>query len=304
MLTNREKWEKLRHMVEVALGAGQLMLSGESKVFNEPAVSLKADASPVTWADKAANDYILARLIGPVLSEESKDDGLRLDAAALWIVDPLDGTKEFIAGRDDYTVNIAWVEEGSPIAGVIFAPAQALLYAGAVGIGAFKAQGDEAIQRFIAFADGASAGDGLGSDRGAGLGEGMAISVQKSEIAKNVPLTVVKSRSHGSSSLEAWLDRASEHLIRSAGIPLIQLTVGSSLKGCYVAEGSAHVYLRDQPIWEWDIAAMHAIVTAAGGVVSNLEGLPLVYNKQTPLHGEGFYAAASTVYRDYFEKFR
>ena len=208
------------------------------------ATRLKADKSPVTAADEAADAVIaqgLARLLPgiPVVSEESRERPAALgDTFAL--VDPLDGTKEFVAGLGEYTVNLAIVTDGEPIAGFIAAPALGLLYCGIVGSGAQR----------------------LGLDR---TDPSVAIRCRPAPASG---LVAAASRSHFTAATAAFLDR-----VGVTG----RMSCGSSLKFCRVAEGAVDVYPRLSEISEWDIAAGHALVTAAGGVVTTPAGTPLRY---------------------------
>jgi 3'(2'), 5'-bisphosphate nucleotidase len=207
---------------------------------------LKADASPVTAADEAADAVIargLARLLPgtPVVSEESRDRPSALGETFV-LVDPLDGTKEFVAGVGEYTVNLAIVAAGEPIAGFVAAPALGLIYRGIVGRGAER----------------------LHLDRTAAP---VAIRCRPAPASG---LVAAASRSHFTAATAAFLDRA--------GVTS-RISCGSSLKFCRLAEGAIDVYPRLSEISEWDIAAGHALVTAAGGLVTTPEGAPLRYGK-------------------------
>lgn len=205
---------------------------------------LKADKSPVTAADEAADAVIargLARLLPgiPVVSEESRDRPTAL-GETFALVDPLDGTKEFIAGVGEYTVNLAIVTAGEPIAGFVAAPALGLLWRGIVGRGAQR----------------------LGLD---GKAAPVAIHCRPAPASG---LVAAASRSHFTAATAAFLDRV--------GVAS-RVSCGSSLKFCRLAEGALDVYPRLSEISEWDIAAGHALVTAAGGVVTTPAGAPLRY---------------------------
>jgi 3'(2'), 5'-bisphosphate nucleotidase len=208
------------------------------------ATRLKADASPVTAADEAADAVIaqgLARLLPgiAVVSEESRERPSALGEMFV-LVDPLDGTKEFVAGVGEYTVNLAIVAGGEPVAGFIAAPALGLVWRGVVGRGAER----------------------LGLDRAAAP---VAIRCRP---APADGLVAVASRSHFNADTAAFLNRVGS---------TEQISCGSSLKFCRVAEGAADVYPRLSEISEWDIAAGHALVTAAGGVMTTPLGAPLRY---------------------------
>lgn len=206
---------------------------------------VKADRSPVTAADEAADAIIaerLARLLPgvPVVSEESLGRAGVLGQTFV-LVDPLDGTKEFVAGRREYTVNLAIVTDQRPIAGFIAVPALGLVYRGIVGRGA---------ERLSRAPDGAP----------------VAIRCRRNAGA----LTAAVSRSHLDAATSAFLDRL--------GVAE-RITCGSALKFCRLAEGGADVYPRLSPTSEWDIAAGDAIVTAAGGAVTTPSGDPLRYGR-------------------------
>jgi 3'(2'), 5'-bisphosphate nucleotidase len=205
---------------------------------------LKADESPVTAADEAADAVIaqgLARLMPDVavVSEESRERPSVLGKTFV-LVDPLDGTKEFVKGLGEYTVNLAIVAGGEPIAGFVAAPALGLLWRGVVGRGAER----------------------LGLDRAAAP---VAIRCRP---APPDGLVAAASRSHFTAATAAFLDRA--------GVTS-RISCGSSLKFCRLAEGAVDIYPRLSGISEWDIAAGHALVTAAGGVVTTPKGTPLRY---------------------------
>ncbi|NOY44847.1 MAG: 3'(2'),5'-bisphosphate nucleotidase CysQ [Deltaproteobacteria bacterium] len=211
-------------------------------------VEEKGDRSPLTEADRAAHRVIaqgLARAFPevPVLSEEGMEIPYetRRSWHRFWLVDPLDGTKEFIKRNGEFTVNIALVEEGRPVLGVIHVPVQRRVYWGDVATGAWTRQAD---------------------------GEPRPIRVRRPDPTRG--LVVVQSRSHPSPETEAYLK----------GLPVAKsIAAGSSLKLCAVAEGRADLYPRLGPTMEWDTAAGQAIVEAAGGRVETLDGEPLRYNK-------------------------
>lgn len=211
-------------------------------------VRLKADGSPVTSADEAAEAVIrdaLARLAPPlpIVSEESSNDrNLAAGSDCYYLVDPLDGTKEFIAGRNEYTINIALMSESRPVLGVITAPALGLIWRGIVGRGAER----------IEFTAGKALPPQPIHSRSAPPGE----------------LIVMVSRSHLDPPTEAYL----KHLPHTR-----RIGCGSSVKFCRLAEGAADHYPRLGPTMDWDIAAGHAILSAAGGVVTELDGSPLKY---------------------------
>lgn len=218
---------------------------------------LKADQSPVTAADEAADAVIgegLARLL-PGLAVISEESPVRADALGhtFALVDPLDGTKEFVGGHPEYTVNLAIVTDGQPVAGFIAAPALGLVFRGVVGRGAER----------------------LTRDPAAG-----AVAI-RCRLNPAGALTAAVSRSH--------LDPATDAFLTRLGVAE-RITCGSALKFCRLAEGAADLYPRLSPTSEWDIAAGHAIVTAAGGVVTTPAGGPLRYGQTPDFRVPGFLA--------------
>lgn len=236
-------------LVEICEGAHQAILPYWK---NSVEIEVKEDDSPVTQADKAANELIEKSLLAlfpdiPVVSEEGTQQALAEDAI-FWLVDPLDGTKSFIAGRDEFTVNIALVENRSPVLGILGVPAQDMIYKAAHGYGAFKRDGQENWQ---AIECSAASDDGL---------------------------RVVTSRSHRSPKLTQWLEenglKVKEHVAAS-----------SALKFGLVAEGKADLYTRIGPTMEWDTAAGHCLINVAGGTMTDLNGEAFLYGKQGYLNG-------------------
>ena len=249
MLTNL-----LPQIVAIADQAGQAIMA----VYVDPGASVvtKSDDSPLTRADLAADRVIsagLARLTSgwPLLSEEAAQIAYAERQAwqRYWLIDPLDGTKEFIKRNGEFTVNIALVEQGVPILGVVYAPALDVCYYAALGVGAFVKRGGVAAQP---------------------------IHVQSH--TPGLPIKVVASRSHSDARTTALLEQLGAHEC---------ISMGSSLKLCLVAEGAAHFYPRLGPTMEWDTAAAHAVVKQAGGVVCDLAGNELEYNK-ADLHNPEF----------------
>ena len=234
----------LEQIIDVARAAGDEILKIYATDFS---VRGKEHASPVTEADEKAEAIILAGLAKvapdiPVISEEAAAVGhIPKVADRFWLVDPLDGTKEFISRNGEFTVNIALIEHGQPVLGVVLAPALDRLFGGIAGDGAFV------------------------EDKGA----------KRTIECRRVPaagLTVVSSRSHGdAAALNAFL--AGRKVAAS-------VNAGSSLKLCLVAAGEADLYPRLGRTMEWDIAAGHAVLRAAGGHVRTLEGTELGYGKE------------------------
>jgi 3'(2'), 5'-bisphosphate nucleotidase len=237
-------------MVAAAVEAGRAAYAIYRGDFE---VQTKRDESPVTAADHAAEAVILARLAQgaagiPVIAEEQVAAGnVPAAARSFFLVDPVDGTKEFIQKRGDFTVNIALVRDGVPQLGVVYAPARSQLFAGDVTAGnAFRTE--------------QSPEDSKQATR----------TPIRTRQPGTAGLTVVASRSHRSPETDAWL----------AQVQVAELvSVGSSLKFCLVAAGEADLYPRLGPTMEWDTAAGHAVLTAAGGEVVNLDGSPFRYGK-------------------------
>lgn len=238
----------------VAALTGLVSQAGEAilAIARKPlAVRQKADLSPVTAADEAAQAVILeglAKLLPglPVVSEELAGSQPAIGAGAPFIlVDPLDGTREFIARRDEYTVNLALIEAGEPALGFVFLPARALLYRGRVGH----------------FAERFSLEPGMPPEAARNAAP---IRVRPAPSR----LIAAVSRSHLDPATEAFLSR----------LPVAErVASGSSLKFGLLAEGAADVYPRLAPTHEWDIAAGHALLAAAGGTVIRPDGAPLIY---------------------------
>ena len=259
------------NLLEIAVQAGMAAGRAVMTVYRgDFAVEAKDDRSPLTEADRQSHEIIAGRLAGtaiPVLSEEGRNIPHAERAAwpRLWIVDPLDGTKEFIKRNGEFTVNIALVENGRPVLGVVLAPDRQVLYLGDSQRGAFKVDAD-ALEQL---------------DETASL----------KRILKNArrlprhgessrPFTVIGSRSHGGPDLEAFVQS-----MREQHGEVDFLSAGSSLKFCLVAEGCADVYPRLGPTMEWDTAAGQAVVESAGGRVA-VYGTddPLAYNREDLLN--------------------
>ena len=238
----------LRIFEEAALSAGrailEVMAAGAS-------ITLKPDRTPVTEADERAEAIILAHLAEklpeiPVVAEEAVAAGRvpETGGSPFILVDPLDGTREFIAGRPEFTVNIALIRDGAPVLGIVYAPAMDVAYVGS----------DQGAERLTVTAK-------------AGIIARRAITVRP---AHKPPLAVA-SRSHGSPETEQYLK---DHGITDC------CSIGSSLKFCLLAEGAADVYPRFSRTMEWDTAAGDAVLRAAGGATLCLDGRPLTYGKR------------------------
>jgi 3'(2'), 5'-bisphosphate nucleotidase len=231
-------------LLDLVARAGRVVLEHYARPAD---AALKADASPVTTADRAAEAAIEAGLRAldpalPIVAEEAVAAG-RIPTlepgAAFWLVDPLDGTKEFLSRNGEFTVNVALVERGEPVLGVVAAPAKERSWWGVAGRGAWT-RGDGGVRPI------------------------------RVRIRPSRGLVAVASRSHRDPETDAWL---AAHDIRET------ISAGSSLKLCLVAEGRADVYPRFGRTMEWDVAAGHAVLAAAGGRVETLDGRPLRYGK-------------------------
>jgi len=262
----------LETIKNVALQAGRAIMDIYTRPDSSWQVERKSDNTPLTLADRESH-RIIARTLEqtgiPLLSEE----GAHLPYAArckwhrLWVVDPLDGTKEFLKRNGEFTVNIALVEDGLPVMGVVFAPARQRIWWGAKKVGAFTATVSEGRD-----VDGAMTYI---------FGESRILPLKARMPGQ--PFRVVASRSHLSPETEAFIDS-----LRSEYGEIQTVSAGSSLKFCLVAEGNADIYPRLAPTMEWDTAAGHAISLAAGCVVSAAtDGQPLLYNKED-LHNPFF----------------
>jgi 3'(2'), 5'-bisphosphate nucleotidase len=233
----------------IARAAGDIIMAIYSQPFT---VEYKGDESPLTAADKGAHEVIVQALAGltpdiPVLSEESGPEvmGLRHGWSRYWLVDPLDGTKEFVSRNGEFTVNIALIEDGKPLWGLVYAPVLNRLWYGGKGMGAWR------------------------------VADGKREAIQTLPHQEGAPWRVVGSRNHLSRETLDYLTRFGD--IERGEIELVSM--GSSLKFCIIAEGGAELYPRLAPTCEWDTAAAQAVLEGAGGSVTRLDGSPLAYNK-------------------------
>ena len=252
-------------LIDIAIKAG----AGIMAIYNtDYTVSYKNDQSPLTDADTAANQIIVDSLKAisdyPLISEEEKEIPyqIRKDYETYWLIDPLDGTKEFVKRNGEFTVNIALIKNGVPIMGVVYAPAMTTLYYASEKTGAFKCEQvtidsslDEISKNSIKLENG-------------------------SERSAKTKLTIVASKSHLSSETQDFID-----LMKEKYKTVDTISKGSSLKLCMVAEGTADVYPRFAPTMEWDTAAGHAICRIAGYQVNEYPAdIPLKYNKENLLN--------------------
>jgi 3'(2'), 5'-bisphosphate nucleotidase len=247
--------ERMRLLAECCRLARQAGAAIMTYYRGDMGVRQKEDKSPVTDADHAAEAIIAAGLrrltpVLPIVAEEEMAGGKVVDVSGgrFWLVDPLDGTREFIAHRDEFTVNIALVENGRPVMGVVYAPARDLLYAAAGPGTAFR-------------------------ERDGGAAEPVSARTMPADGA-----VATGSRSHGDAE-------KMKALLGALHIKDIVVS-GSSIKFCLVAAGEADIYVRYGPTREWDTAAGHAVLSAAGGSVRTLDGREMAYGKADFLNGE------------------
>lgn len=246
-------------VVTLAEDAGRAILEVYATKFE---VQSKDDESPLTQADLASNRHIVAGLESlqpqlPIVTEEAglPDFEERRSWERYWLIDPLDGTREFVNRNGEFTVNIALIDNNRPVLGVVHVPVQAKTYIGCEGVGAELRDGDkEAVSIHVS----AASGD---------------------------PVRIVGSRSHRGASLDAYLERLGEHRI---------LPMGSSLKFCVIAEGGADLYPRLGPTSEWDTAAAQAVVEQAGGRVVTLDGKPMTYNEKSDILNPHFFVIGAS----------
>jgi 3'(2'), 5'-bisphosphate nucleotidase len=238
---------------ELTRGAGKLISAIYSRPFN---VETKDDRSPVTEADRQAEEFIIAGLSRltpdlPIVAEESVAQAKSVAGAvaaitprsgAFWLVDPLDGTREFINRRDEFTVNIGLIVDQRPVLGAVHSPVGGMSYVGATPLGAWRRNPDGEIVKIFA----------------------------KRPDSEN--LAVLISRSHNDAATDAWLHPQTKNIAKL-------VPIGSSIKFCRIAEGDFDLYPRFGRTNEWDTAAGHAVLAAAGGSVRTLDGKNLTYGK-------------------------
>ena len=261
----------LKTVNEIAIAAGNEILD----VYNSDQaieVSTKLDDSPLTDADRRAHNLIVDRLSNltpdiPLLSEESDsiDYGLRKSWQRYWLIDPLDGTKEFINRNGEFTVNIALIENGQSVAGVVHVPVTGISYFGGIGLKAWKQNSNHS--------------------------DGAVKQISSRLMEENSGVRIVASRRHLGEQLNALVGKIENHFGKAT-----LLNMGSSLKMCLLAEGSADIYPRMAPTSEWDTAAAHGILSAAGGEIVDLQFRPLKYNSKPELLNPFFIALADRAY--------
>lgn len=245
----------LQSILTIARMAGVEILKVYEQDFQ---VEYKQDNSPLTKADQLAHQIIASGLEKlfpaiPILSEESSQIpyDARKNWEYFWLVDPLDGTKEFIHRNGEFTVNIALIHQGRAVTGIVYVPVKDILYYAVQGTGSFKIESTKP-----------------------------PVKLQAKPLPKQGAITIVGSRSHGSEAMEAFLSEQKQRYAEVNFIP-----AGSALKFCLVAEGKADVYPRLAPTMEWDTAAAHIIAKESGKSVVNFEnGQELIYNKENLLN--------------------
>jgi 3'(2'), 5'-bisphosphate nucleotidase len=246
--------KQLKVLIEGIRKASEIVLSFYKN--SELSIETKEDQSPVTEADIASHNYIAAMLARefpdiPMISEEASkpDYAIRKDWEYCWILDPLDGTKEFIAQNDEFAINLALVHKDRPVFGIISIPAKELIYYGAKGKGSWKLFSDGTFQRLPIF---------------------------KSDYKKTKNLIALISRSHSGDKEKEFLK-----VLKAKGWKVEIQPTGSSYKHVLLAEGMAHLYAKPGICWEWDTAPGQIILEEAGGSVKRMDnGTPLVYNKE------------------------
>jgi 3'(2'), 5'-bisphosphate nucleotidase len=253
--------KQLQVLCDIARRAGDEIMAVYRTDF---ASWTKDDDSPLTQADLRSDAVIRSGLEEAfpnvfILSEESTSQASSASSAPspqrrFFLVDPLDGTREFLKRNDEFTVNIALIDDGAPVAGVVFAPALDQLYFAAQGLGAFRRD--------------------PGGD----------VRLQPQAPAAGQSLRVIGSRSHGGEALSAWLQKLT--------VPHTFVAAGSSLKFCRLAEGAADIYPRHGPTSQWDTAAAQAVLECAGGAVHDPSGAPLRYGLERPVLNPFFIALA------------
>jgi len=258
----------VKALKDIAIAAGREILA----VYNSGdsiEVTAKADNSPLTEADRRAHRLIEASLLQltpeiPVFSEESEmiEYEIRSTWQRYWLVDPLDGTKEFVKRNGEFTVNIALIEQGRATMGVVHVPVSGISYLGKVGEGAWKVKGE------------------------------LETKIQSGPLnVEESPVRVVASRSHRGDLLDQLILNIESELGAAEVV-----SMGSSLKICLLAEGKADIYPRLAPTSEWDTAAAHAVLSAAGGKIVDTDFRPLTYNQKSELLNPHFIAVADMAY--------
>ncbi|MBA3695623.1 MAG: 3'(2'),5'-bisphosphate nucleotidase CysQ [Methylotenera sp.] len=264
-MSQQDYQQYLEPVIAIAKAAGEAIMEVYSTDFS---VIKKEDNSPLTQADVAAHNIIVNALKQltpdiPSISEESEDilPGIRNQWRRYWLIDPLDGTREFVKRNGEFTVNIALIDNHSPVLGVVYAPVKELLYFASYQSGAYKQL------------------NGHESEK---------ISIKKFDACKPI---IAGSRSHQEQNLFDFI----QNIQMKFGVAPEIISIGSSLKICLVADGTADVYPRLGPTFEWDTAAGHCVLNEAGGNIVNEQGLPLLYNNKPSLLNPFFFATNGAV---------
>ena len=249
------------NVVKIVIEAGKKILD----IYNSGdfEVEMKSDNSPLTLADRVGNAYItenVSRLYPDfgILSEESKMTNDRLDKSHVWVIDPLDGTKEFIKRNGEFTVNVALVEDGIPVSGVVGIPVKDEIYYASKGGGAYHMDASGRVSQ-----------------------------IKTSKRDEIQDMVMVKSRSHASEALQHLIDTYPFAEVKESG---------SSIKICLIADGLADVYFRFGFTNEWDICAAHCVLQEAGGLLTDGYGDIMNYNKKDPLNRRGFIASNNSLH--------
>ena len=260
---------QLDTLLRIAKTAGNAILSVYQRA-GDIDVTIKDDNSPLTEADRDAHEIIIAELKEftpsiPILSEESDGTSVdeRLSWSRYWLVDPLDGTKEFIKRNGEFTVNIALINNGAPELGIVYVPVTDISYLGKTGVGAWKV---------------------------AATGEVDAISIANFDLNQG-QVRIAASRSHRGDFLDQFINTLEAKLGEAEVV-----SMGSSLKICLLAEGKADIYPRLAPTSEWDTAAAHAVLAAAGGDIVDTEFQALRYNQKESMLNPHFIAISDISY--------
>lgn len=263
---NKQNYHQyLEQVIVIAKAAGEAIMQVYSTDFN---VVKKDDHSPLTQADLAAHHLIVSALSEltpsiPILSEESEeiDYETRKKWQQYWLIDPLDGTREFVKRNGEFTVNIALIDKGESVLGVVYAPVKDLLYFASLGYGAFKQ-----------------------------VNSGAALQIHN-RLLNLKQVVIAGSRSHTDERMQNFM----LNIARSFGVNPELISMGSSLKICLVAEGLADVYPRLGPTSEWDTAAAHCVLKEAGGDVVDQVGKAICYNSKQSLLNPFFFAKSDSL---------
>lgn len=277
-MINKNLDELIQPILSICQHAAQAILEVYQEDDEAFGVEQKSDSSPVTRADHASNAVIVSSLAAqypdiPIISEETgfPEFEVRKTWDEYWLVDPLDGTKEFIARNDQFTINIALIRNGEPVFGVVYLPVTQVAYVGLNGVGEDEENNKQAL-RFDAELQ----------------AQPIAVRSLEQRISEGLPIEVVASVHHHNADTQALIDSVEQSLGKVSTV-----NIGSALKFCLLAEGKADFYPRHALTSEWDTAAAQAVLEAAGGCVVKLDGEPLLYNTKSCLLNPFFYAIAA-----------